>query len=335
MSFVKTPTKEIAALLEKRGVDWSNAVGFTDADMNNECEFQEFWMLLLKEELVFVELPRETGVKTFSGYPHKEDKLPPAAEDLVIRRFALSRLSDAGVCELVSGCAFFIKLDQKETRLCVFSSGKTAGARKFAELFSFVLSGEDIPERIYKADEHSEFCEKCGTPYIDRERRICPKCMDTRSIFKRSLSYFKPYTALIIVLMLSFVAASVVAALQPYLSGAVYFDEVLAKKSDFSGIWSLAGGDFAILLCLVIGSFLVVRVAELLLTIVQNLIVAKIVPRVVRKVKEDVFSSLKNLSLRFFTDRTTGFLMTRVMSDANEVTGFFLDGLPMIFGNIL
>ena len=81
-------------------------------------------------------------------------------------------------------------------------------------------------------------------------------------------------------------------------------------------------------------AFAAVRILNLLLTILQNVIVAKIVPRVVRSIKSDIFASLKNLSMRFFTNRTTGSLMTRVMSDANEVTGLFLDILPAIVGNL-
>lgn len=41
----------------------------------------------------------------------------------------------------------------------------------------------------------------------------------------------------------------------------------------------------------------------------------------------DVFSSMQRLSIKYFTDKETGALMTRVNSDAEEVQWFLLDGI--------
>lgn len=110
--------------LKSSGVDWSNAVGFTDADMNNECEFQEFWMLLLKEELVFVELPRETGVKTFSGYPHKEDKLPPAAETLLSGALRFPACPTRGFASWYPGALSLLSSTKRKRGFAFFQVGK-------------------------------------------------------------------------------------------------------------------------------------------------------------------------------------------------------------------
>jgi len=40
------------------------------------------------------------------------------------------------------------------------------------------------------------------------------------------------------------------------------------------------------------------------------------------------------LSISFYNSRQTGSLMTRVMSDAERVTGFYIDGLPYLFINV-
>ncbi len=170
---------------------------------------------------------------------------------------------------------------------------------------------------------------------MDKERKICPKCTDHRSLFVRTLSYFKPHKWKMVGVSLLILFSAVFSVIMPYLSGAVYFDDVLGKKSTFTGVWSLAGGDFLTLLLLVMGSFLMVRVATWIISIFQFALVGKIVPRVVRKIKEDVFAALRRLSLSFFTDRKTGGLMTRVLGDAGEVTGFFIDGLPYVLGNTI
>ena len=60
---------------------------------------------------------------------------------------------------------------------------------------------------------------------------------------------------------------------------------------------------------------------------------ARIVPEVVAKLKEEIFNAMGKLSISFYNSRQTGALMTRVLDDAGEVTGFFIDGLPYIFTN--
>ena len=59
------------------------------------------------------------------------------------------------------------------------------------------------------------------------------------------------------------------------------------------------------------------------------------VPDIVCKLKQRVFDSLKDLSVGFFTRRQTGSLMQRVNGDANEVMGFFIDGLPYFLFNVV
>ena len=63
----------------------------------------------------------------------------------------------------------------------------------------------------------------------------------------------------------------------------------------------------------------------------QMVLCAKISAKTVRDIKLDIFSSMSRLSVNFFTSKQTGGLMTRVLSDADRVTEFFIDGLPYIF----
>lgn len=334
MALSKNADKKIKALVKKRGIDCSDCRIFASGDLDTDCNFRESWFFVFAKELVVVNLPRFTGIKTFSGYPHKENYAPPSADELEIERIPIESIKKLFAVDLAAGVLLCGEIDGGTRRLAVFSAGKGADARKLCEGFEIIKKEQPLSDEFFKVRENPEFCEKCGTPYTDRERRICPKCTDTRSLFMRTMSYFEPYKIAVAVLVITFLASAAANSLLPYLSGTVYFDDVLGKKSDFSGFWSLAAGDFFKLLVLMCLAFAAVRIFNLFLTIVQNIIVAKIVPRVVRHIKSDIFASLKNLSMRFFTNRTTGSLMTRVMSDANEVTGLFLDILPALVGNL-
>lgn len=334
MAFAKKADEKINKLLKEIGIDREDYKMFVDGDLDVDCNFRESWFLLSADRLTVVFLPSFTGVKTFSGYPHKEDYIPPSPEDLTVEHISLDSITRLFAVDLAAGVLLCGEIEGVTRRLAVFSAGRTADAVKFCRGFEAVKNGEELSKDFFKQKENPEFCEKCGTPYTDRERRICPKCTDTRSLFMRTMSYFKSYIPALILLVVSFLISAAANSLLPYLSGTVYFDDILGKKSDFTGFWSLANGDFIKLLVLMCLAFAAVRVLNLILTIVQNIIMAKIVPRVVRNIKSDIFSSLKNLSMRFFTNRTTGSLMTRVMSDANEVTGLFLDTLPALVGNL-
>lgn len=316
---------------------------FADEDVLYACkgdlmlngEFANFYLLLTKEKLILAQGEAPVPQKVYGGYIGKYKPVSLEGTVSSVSEFALQDVEKIWIQSLLSGGMFCLRTAAGEQLLFCFTSGLAGEANRMVSLMNKVKKGEELTQEDTKEKEHNGFCEKCGAPYLDKERKICPKCTDHRSLFVRTLSYFKPHKWKMVGVSLLILFSAVFSVIMPYLSGAVYFDDVLGKKSTFTGIWSLAAGDFLTLLFLVMGSFLVVRIATWIISIFQFALVGKIVPRVVRKIKEDVFSALRRLSLSFFTDRKTGGLMTRVLGDAGEVTGFFIDGLPYVFGNTI
>lgn len=80
-----------------------------------------------------------------------------------------------------------------------------------------------------------------------------------------------------------------------------------------------------------VAAMIVARILQRGVTLVQGVLMAQVVADTVRDMKQDVFAALGRLSIGFFTSKQTGSLMTRVLSDAERVTNFFLDGFPYIF----
>ena len=69
----------------------------------------------------------------------------------------------------------------------------------------------------------------------DPGRKVCPHCIDKRSIFIRILSYMKNYklrAALLIVFMLLSATANI---FRPYVNGNILFDEALAADGRYYG----------------------------------------------------------------------------------------------------
>lgn len=294
-------------------------------DMNSDGQFQPHYLLLTKTKVLVAQGPLSQTEKVYGGYigKYKPAETVPTGE--IVNEIPLEGIDRLSVRNFLAGGQIYIQKGEEEIPLFCVTGGYMPEIIRFTKLFEKVKKGEELTQEDVNEKENSEFCEKCGAPYLDRERKICPKCTDHRSLFVRTFSYFKPHKWKMLGVALLIIFSATFSVIMPYLSGAVYFDDVLGKKSTFTGVWSLAEGDFLLLLALVMGSFLLVRIATYITSIFQFALVGKIVPRVVRKIKEDVFSALRRLSLQFFTDRKTGPLMTRVLGDAGEVTGFFID----------
>lgn len=194
--------------------------------------------------------------------------------------------------------------------------------------------GEEITEEDIKDKSAEAYCPTCGSMYPDADRKICPKCMNTKNIFFRILGYLKPYRGRILIMFLCYIATACLNLVWPYLNGTVLYDKVLARNEAFLQAMKLPAGKFALALGLVALAMIVTKLLTQFVGIVQGVLTAKIAPYMVKDLKNDVFRSMGSLSVGFFTSKQTGSLMTRVMYDAEEVQGLFIDGLPYFVTNV-
>ncbi|MCI9232542.1 MAG: ABC transporter ATP-binding protein, partial [Lachnospiraceae bacterium] len=168
----------------------------------------------------------------------------------------------------------------------------------------------------------------------DQERKVCPKCMDKKSILFRVLSYFKPYMKYLVIMVLCYIGSAVLNLVWPYLSGTILYDQVLARNEEFLALLHLPAGRFVTALTVLVISMIVTKVILQGLAVLQGVLAARIAPSVVATLKSQVFSSMGRLSISFYSKRQTGGLMTRVSDDAEEISGFLIDGIPNFFVNV-
>ena len=131
MAFAKKADEKINKLLKEIGIDREDYKMFVDGDLDVDCNFRESWFLLSADRLTVVFLPSFTGVKTFSGYPHKEDYIPPSPEDLTVEHISLDSITRLFAVDLAAGVLLCGEIEGVTRRLAVFSAGKTADAVKF------------------------------------------------------------------------------------------------------------------------------------------------------------------------------------------------------------
>ena len=210
-----------------------------------------------------------------------------------------------------------------EVRLVSYTNIHQSMMDRFIVLFNKKQEGEKWTEDDLHIEDHSTNCPNCGMKYPDEHRSVCPKCMDKGSLMKRLLQMLKPYRWQIVFMLTGMLVASVAASFEPYFSGTVLFDMVLAKDGRFHGMIGY------LVLALV-----TLRVLVMGLGILIGRTSAGVSANLIFDLKTRIFSAMQRLSLSFFSRQQTGRLMSRVNRDANRILYFFVDGVPFFLQNV-
>lgn len=316
----------VISLLPQCGIREDDVLYRTAADLNRDGEFAKGCLLLTKDTLfVFMTPAKAEEIHYYKGYGVYEEQLPEK-EDWTWKKYLLTDIERIWI-EMGVGCNLL--LAQVKGESCLLAMFTQLYKREMSYLVRGIeqlKAGQvfEIPK------EEAEYCPKCGRMYPDSERKICPNCMDRRNVFFRVLEYFKPYRIKFILLFLSTIATAALNLVWPYLNGTILCDKILAGSEEFLQELGIKNGDFLVALFLLVLTMAATKIVLLLLQIVQGVLTAGMVVNVVRDMKKDVFRIMGKLSISFYKNRQTGGLMTRVMSDADRITGFFVDGAPFI-----
>ena len=86
-----------------------------------------------------------------------------------------------------------LELDGAETWICRFSGTKMREMQRFTRKLEAAIEDKPFPPERESAE--AEYCPKCGAPYPDRGRAVCPKCSEKAygvhadpGVFQRSIS---------------------------------------------------------------------------------------------------------------------------------------------------
>lgn len=305
------------------------------ADFDREYRFADTVVAVTKEKLLVAAYPYvEKQEHKLGGYGGMQQELVLMEKPALVI-YDLERVESLKILRQVSTGVLMGVIDGGELFLCQFSNTKQGYFHKLEEVVRKLKSGEEIEESDLDVEKGKEACPKCGMLYPDQERKVCPKCLDKKSVLLRVVSYFKPYKLQLAVMAVCYLGTAGINLVWPYLSGSILYDKVLPKDSDFVAFLHLPAGSFFGALVMLVISMIVARMVGQFFGILQGVMTAKVAPRVVGTIKSQVFSSMGKLSISFFTRRQTGGLMTRVCDDSEEISHFFIDGVPYFFINVL
>lgn len=317
---------EIERLFKEKELITGKPLVFAVADMNEQCEFYPHFLLLCDDKLI-VAVSAEEELLERSGMKYN-------AKNLSIVEYPLGELSSPYIDGFVVGGLLRVNVGGCQKAICAFTNTYKNHIFRLKEVLDSLLNKEEINPQRLEEEIYEEFCPKCGMLYPDKDRKVCPKCTDKRTLFFRLSACFNEHRKSIIAIGVLCILSAVVNSVWPLLNGNLLYDNVLAKNKENSVLELLPLNDFAVFLLLLVLAMVGVKILQQLFGILQGRIVARIVPDVIAKLKQKVFASIQYLSVSFFTGKETGGLMTRITSDANNVTGIFIDGLPYILPNL-
>lgn len=309
---------EIRELLDNEaGTDeW---IAVAQADIDREGNYSKIYLSLLKNELLYLQV---------------DDAVQLVSKE----RFVFDQFDDPKILNETVGAVLTMRNRNGEDQIiCRFSGSRMKEMNRLLENLKQITGGNPVDIPAHLADESEDYCDTCGRHYPDHGRKFCPHCMKKRHILLRLLGYFKPYRFRFALLLIMIGLTSALNALLPYLTGSLLYDEILGQNAAWFTEMEALGlpGTAAAWLFLLFITLAAVRLFQQLASIIHGRLAAYIVPGMVTSLKNTVFEALSRLSISFFTKRQTGSLMERVNGDAEEVSQFFIDGLPFFLFNIL
>ncbi len=325
------PEKLEALLQEQTGLKSDDVLIFTEADMDTECDFRHS-VLILTHSTLTVGVCRDIMPSLSDNKP--DPKKEREWKNYNFTHYPVADITDCGVDELVVGGVFYIKTDGLEQTVCAYTNTYKGIISRLCDVLKLIIDKQVIPEDKLYREFTVECCPKCGRRFPNKNRRVCPKCTDKRKTFLRLSSFFKPFAPHIAVMCLMSVLTSMMSAVWPYLNGTLLYKGVLAGDRSVSVLSKFSAASLAELLLLLALTMVGCKVLQQLFGIIQGRMVARVVPRVVSNIKNKVFGAIQSLSVSFFTSKRTGGLMTRIVSDAGEVSDLFIDGIPHILPNL-
>ncbi|MCM1105258.1 MAG: ABC transporter ATP-binding protein/permease [Clostridium sp.] len=331
---MKLPESLIHAI-KKYDIDKKDVIFAATGDLDEEQRFADSVVALTREKLIVAKYPyREKQEYRLGGYDSWSMERETRMEEPALMLYPLDEVEKLEVIRQVSTGILMGRIGGVDRYLCQFSNTRMEAFMRIGRLLEKRKKDEEITQEDLDVKRGKECCPKCGMIYPDQERKVCPKCMNKGSILLRVVSYFKPYKFRLVVMMFCYLATAGLNLVWPYLSGTVLYDQVLKKDEAFLSRWNLPAGRFVLSLGILVVVMIGTKVLLQGFGILQGVLTAHIAPEVVAKLKSQVFDSMGKLSISFFTRRQTGGLMTRVSDDAEEISGFFIDGIPYFFINV-
>jgi ATP-binding cassette subfamily B protein len=168
-----------------------------------------------------------------------------------------------------------------------------------------------IPEET-KLVETKVRCDKCQR-VIPSWSDICPTCLCRRKVLSRLMDFVKPYKLQVLAGLSLTVLITLAGLARPYLTKPM-LNQGLGADPGLNADYNM----LIIYILMLAGLTLFVAIGGA----IRHRIMASLGSRIARDVRNKTYDHLHKLSLSFFSQKTTGSLITRITSDSDRIWDF-------------
>jgi ATP-binding cassette subfamily B protein len=308
--------------LSNNGVSADDIMLASYCDMNSDHALCDTYVIATGKSIYVIS--GHTAIEK----PNKKSRIEVQWHEESFVSYDIGTIKEMKVEDLLSGARLTaITEDGENLFVCSMTNTCRASALLFIKYFERMKKGEIVGtdfEVEAEDDPSSHRCPKCSMRYPDKNRKVCPKCMEKGKLYRRFGMFLLKYKKHLAIILASLVLLTATGILVPYFSNQFFYDEVLREDGSFFGE-----------ILLVVGIIIATRLLSHLFSLINGVVSARIAARIVYDLKMTVFTSIEKLSLSFFNGRQTGALMTQVNNDSNTIYYFFCDGVPYFLVNVV
>ncbi len=242
----------------------------------------------------------------------------------VVYEADLADVEDAVLRSYVGSGAVVIRCSTGGEEVARFSLGSHHEASDLCYYINEVVKGlsegrgfEDIAPPATKRPDHR--CRQCGRA-LSRWSEVCIHCQDRRQILRRLFSFLLPYRWMALLGLVLTLSITGIQLMPPYLTK-ILIDRVITPGN-------------AALLPVVVGALTAIHLLSAVGSVFRGYVMQWVGQRVLFDLRVRLYAHMQMLQLRFFSQRQTGRIMSRVTSDLGRLQYFIAEGFQDAIVNI-
>ena len=273
-------------------------------DLNPDGTFGEQWLIATDRRVIVV--PVE-GVNRVVDVPIKE-------------------LEAVHTEPLVGGGRLEIERNKEATLFVPYSSSL---AEKFSEVALGLEQLRQQDEFLINTELDQTRCSKCGR-LLPEKNGICTACIRRLATLGRIASYLIPYMWRVVLLILV-ALVTIGSDLLPTLVMREIVDNVFLPKEEVVRSVDERNALLGQWILVLIG----LRILSWSMELANGWIVSWLSARMTADIRNHLYRRLEMLTMKFYSARRVGALMSRVTRDSDMLREFLVNGLPHLVINIL
>lgn len=243
----------------------------------------------------------------------------------VVMDLPLPRIREARLENYVGSSALIVDDGTRGQEVARFTLGSHHEAADLVYYLNALSRGRrqglafaDVPPPRTVRPTHR--CSTCGRA-LRRWSEVCPDCIDRRKILSRLFGYLKPYRGMALLGLLLTFTITGMQLMPPYLNK-ILIDDVIIPRN-------------APLLPVVVAVFIGVTVGAAGLSILRSYVMQWVGQRILFDLRVGLYQHLQILRLRFYSQRQTGRIMSRLTNDLTRLQNIITEGSQEFLVNIV